>query len=100
MTADLFPAPARPAQKSDPQQALPLDIDLGASNLPPTDLPRLREQDIVPLDKSADEPVDLLVDGHVIARGHLVLLNDIVCVRVSEILHDEIRTVARSHELK
>jgi flagellar motor switch protein FliN len=100
MTADLLPACAPPAQIADPQQSLDLEIDLGAPESRPTDLVKLREHDIVPLDKPADEPVDLLVNGHVVARGHLVLLNDIVCVRVSEVLHDGIRTVARAHELK
>lgn len=82
------------------QETLALDIDLGACELRAAELAKLREHDVVPLDKPADEPVDLLVNGEVVARGHIVLLDDIVCVRVSEILHERIRTVARAHELK
>src|SRR5438552_18430780 len=103
MTTDMFPAPARsapPAPQPDSQSALALEIDLGATDVAPADLVKVREQDVVPLDKSADDPVDLLIDGRVVARGHLVLLDDIVCVRVSEILHDDIRTTAHAHELK
>ena len=47
---------------------------------------QLKEGSVVPLDKLAGDPVDILVNGRLIARGEVLVLNDNFCVRVAEIL--------------
>ena len=41
---------------------------------------------MVPLDKLAGDPVDVYVNGRLIARGEVLVLNDNFCVRVAELI--------------
>ena len=50
------------------------------------DVVKLKEGSVVPLDKLAGDPVDVLVNGRLIARGEVLVLNENFCVRVSEII--------------
>lgn len=65
---------------------LDLGIELGRTQLPIEDVLKLKEGSVVPLDKLAGDPVDILINGHLIARGEVLVLNDNFCVRVAEIL--------------
>lgn len=65
---------------------LDLRIELGRAELLIEDVLKLREGSVVPLDKLAGDPVDILVNGRLIARGEVLVLNDNFCVRVAEIL--------------
>jgi flagellar motor switch protein FliN/FliY len=40
----------------------------------------------VPLNKLAGDPVDILVNGRLVARGEVLVLNDNFCVRIAEIV--------------
>ena len=50
------------------------------------DVLRLRKGSVVPLDKLAGDPVDVYVNGRLIARGEVLVLNDNFCVRVAELI--------------
>jgi flagellar motor switch protein FliN len=65
---------------------LDLRIELGRTELLIDEVLKLREGSVVPLDKLAGDPVDILVNGRLIARGEVLVLNDNFCVRVAEIL--------------
>jgi flagellar motor switch protein FliN/FliY len=65
---------------------LDLRIELGRAELLIDEVLKLREGSVVPLDKLAGDPVDILVNGRLIARGEVLVLNDNFCVRVAEIL--------------
>ncbi len=65
---------------------LDLSIELGRAELLIEEVLQLREGSVVPLDKLACDPVDILVNGRLIARGEVLVLNDNFCVRVAEIL--------------
>ncbi len=65
---------------------LDLRIELGRTELLIEDIVKLREGSVVPLDKLAGDPVDILVNGRLVARGEVLVLNDNFCVRVAEIL--------------
>jgi flagellar motor switch protein FliN/FliY len=41
---------------------------------------------LVPLDEPADAPVEVYVDGQLVARGELLALDGKFCVRVTEII--------------
>ena len=68
---------------------LDLRIELGRTELLIEDVMKLAEGSVVQLDKLAGDPVDILVNGRLIARGEVLVLNDNFCVRVAEILTPE-----------
>jgi len=72
----------------DSLQDLELDvrIELGRTELLIEDVLKLKEGSVVSLDKLAGDPVDILVNGRLVARGEVLVLNDNFCVRVAEIL--------------
>ena len=47
---------------------------------------RLGSGSVVELDKLAGDPVDVFVNGRLVARGEVLVLNDNFCIRVSEIV--------------
>ena len=65
---------------------LDLRIELGRTELLIEEVLKLREGSVVPLDKLAGDPVDILVNGRLVARGEVLVLNDNFCVRVAEIV--------------
>jgi flagellar motor switch protein FliN/FliY len=65
---------------------LDLKIELGRTNMSLEDVLRLRRGSVVTLDKLAGDPVDIYVNGRLIARGEVLVLNDNFCVRVAELL--------------
>ncbi|MBN2579306.1 MAG: flagellar motor switch protein FliN [Pirellulales bacterium] len=65
---------------------LDLKIELGRTQMYLEDVLRLRKGSVVPLDKLAGDPVDIYVNGRLIARGEVLVLNDNFCVRVAELV--------------
>jgi flagellar motor switch protein FliN len=65
---------------------LDLKIELGRTQMYLEDVLKLRKGSVVPLDKLAGDPVDIFVNGRLIARGEVLVLNDNFCVRVAELI--------------
>lgn len=67
---------------------IPLDmsVELGRVKLPVRDVIELGAGSIVELDKAAGEPVDVMVNGRLVARGEVVVIDDNFGVRITEIL--------------
>jgi flagellar motor switch protein FliN len=86
--ANTTPVPAFPIAALEDVE-LDLRIELGRTELLIEEVLQLREGTVVPLDKLAGDPVDILVNGRLIARGEVLVLNDNFCVRVAEILTPE-----------
>jgi flagellar motor switch protein FliN/FliY len=68
---------------------LDLKIELGRTQMHLEDVLKLRKGSVVPLDKLAGDPVDVFVNGRLIARGEVLVLNDNFCVRVAELVAAE-----------
>jgi flagellar motor switch protein FliN/FliY len=68
---------------------LDLKIELGRTHMYLEDVLKLRKGSVVPLDKLAGDPVDVYVNGRLIARGEVLVLNDNFCVRVAELIAGE-----------
>jgi flagellar motor switch protein FliN/FliY len=68
---------------------LDLKIELGRTEMYLEDVLKLRKGSVVPLDKLAGDPVDVYVNGRLIARGEVLVLNDNFCVRVAELIATE-----------
>jgi flagellar motor switch protein FliN/FliY len=63
-----------------------LSVSVGSCELTVRELFELQANSVVPLDKATKEPVDVLLDNKVIARGHLVAVDDSFGVRITEIV--------------
>ena len=48
------------------------------------------EGSVVELDKLAGDPVDVLVNDRLVARGEVLVLNDNFCVRINDILSRDV----------
>lgn len=68
---------------------LDLKIELGRTHMQLEDVLRMRSGSVVTLDKMAGDPVDVFVNGRLIARGEVLVLNDNFCVRVTELVAGE-----------
>ena len=68
---------------------LDLKIELGRTHMPLDEVLRLRKGSVVPLEKLAGDPVDIFVNGRLIARGEVLVMNDNFCVRVAELVASE-----------
>ena len=67
---------------------LDVSIELGRTEMLVEDVLRLQSGSVVELDKLAGDPVDVYVNGRLVARGEVLVLNDNFCIRVSEIVVD------------
>jgi flagellar motor switch protein FliN/FliY len=61
-------------------------IELGRTNMYVEDVLRLNEGAVVELDKLAGDPVDVFVNDRRVARGEVLVLNDMFCVRINEVV--------------
>ena len=65
---------------------LDLKIELGRTQMYLEEVLKLKRGSVVTLDKLAGDPVDVYVNGRLIARGEVLVLNDNFCVRVAELV--------------
>jgi flagellar motor switch protein FliN/FliY len=63
-----------------------LTIELGGCKLPMREVLQLNIGSVVQLDKPADAPVELSVNGKLIARGEVVVVEDRYGVKITEVL--------------
>ena len=65
---------------------LDVKVELGRSDMEVEQVLKLTAGSVVELDKLAGDPVDILVNDQLIARGEVLVINDNFCVRVNEIV--------------
>ena len=53
-----------------------VQVVLGKSRLPVAELAQLKRGSVIELDRAIGEPVDLLVNGHLVARGEIVVVDE------------------------
>ncbi len=63
-----------------------LRIELGRTEMRLEEVLQLRGGSVVALDKLAGDPVDVFVNGRLIARGEVLVMNDNFCIRVTELV--------------
>jgi flagellar motor switch protein FliN/FliY len=63
-----------------------LRIELGRTQMKLEEVLHLRSGSVVALDKLAGDPVDVFVNGRLIARGEVLVMNDNFCIRVTELI--------------
>jgi flagellar motor switch protein FliN/FliY len=63
-----------------------LSLQVGATQLPIRELVRLVEGSVIALDREASQPMDVLVNGTLIAHGEIVLVDDQFGVRLTDVV--------------
>lgn len=69
--------------------SLRVRVELGRTRMLVEDVLRLDSGSVVELDRLAGDPVDIVVNNRLVARGEVLVLNDNFCVRVSEVLSND-----------
>lgn len=69
---------------------LDLKIELGRTKMQLEEVLKLRRGSVVTLDKLAGDPVDIYVNGRMVARGEVLVLNDNFCVRVAQLVGSDL----------
>lgn len=74
-----------------------LDVraELGRTRISIERAMRLQEGSVVELDKMAGDPLDLVVNGRIVARGEAVVVGDRLGLRILEVLPTDRGTRAR-----
>lgn len=70
---------------------LQISVELGRVKMVVKDVVELGSGSIIEIDKAAGEPVDVLVNGKIVARGEVVVIEDNFGVRITEILSQQDR---------
>ncbi len=63
-----------------------LTIELGGCQLPMREVLQLNIGSVVQLDKAADAPVELSINGKLIARGEVVVIEERFGVKITEVI--------------
>ena len=82
------PPAGEPASSIELLKDVELDvkIELGRSDMSVEQILHLTNGSVVELDKLAGDPVDVLVNEQLVARGEVLVVNDNFCVRINEII--------------
>jgi flagellar motor switch protein FliN/FliY len=93
--------PAAGAEASSPASAenlrvlenidVMLSVEVGNTELKIRDLLRLNEGSVIELDRLAGDPLDIMVNGTMIAKGEIVMVGERFGVRFTEIVDPEKR---------
>jgi flagellar motor switch protein FliN len=83
-----------PGQKNDTARNLdllldveiPVAVEVGRARLNLEEILRLVPGSVIALDKKSEEPVDLRVNGKLVARGEVVLVDDSYGLRITQVV--------------
>lgn len=61
-------------------------VEIGRVQLPIRQIMELREGSVIELERSLDEPLDILVNGALVAHGVVVLVRDRFGIQITDII--------------
>ncbi|PIE24551.1 MAG: flagellar motor switch protein FliN [Neptuniibacter caesariensis] len=82
---------------SDPKLDVILDIpvtlsmEVGQTDIPISNLLQLNQGSVIELDRVAGEPLDVMVNGTLIAHGEVVVVNDRYGIRLTDVISPQER---------
>lgn len=68
-------------------------VELGRTRMAVEDILSLHEGSVVTFDKDAGAQVDIMVNDRLVAHGEVLVLNDLFCIRVTEVLSNRERAI-------
>src|SRR5579863_9797408 len=90
--ADLTEEPTIEPAKSDVNLEVILDVpvtlsmEVGRTRLPIRSLLQLNQGSVVELDRAAGEPLDVFVNGTLVAHGEVVVVNEKFGIRLTDVI--------------
>ena len=90
-TSQVFAVGAAPVHRGIEMLAgvdMEVTVELGRTRMAVRDLLALSPGTVLELDRAADGPADLLVNGRLIARGEVVVVDEDFGLRITEIIED------------
>ncbi|HEB57569.1 MAG TPA: flagellar motor switch protein FliN, partial [Gammaproteobacteria bacterium] len=63
-----------------------LSMEIGRTELPINSLLQLNQGSVVELDRLAGEPMDVLINGTLIAHGEVVVINEKFGIRLTDVV--------------
>lgn len=82
---------------SDPKLDVILDIpvtlsmEVGQTDIPISNLLQLNQGSVIELDRVAGEPLDVMINGTLIAHGEVVVVNDRYGIRLTDVISPQER---------
>jgi flagellar motor switch protein FliN/FliY len=75
-----------------------LTVELGRTRIPIKQILQLAQGSVVELETLAGEPMDVLVNGYLIAQGEVVVVNDKFGIRLTDIVtpSERLRRLSRA----
>ncbi|MBN8510339.1 MAG: flagellar motor switch protein FliN [Burkholderiales bacterium] len=75
-----------------------LTVELGRTKIPIKHILQLAQGSVIELDALAGEPMDVLVNGYLIAQGEVVVVNDKFGIRLTDIVtpSERLRRLSRT----
>ncbi len=67
-----------------------LSVELGRTQMPVREVMNLAPGTVIELDKQVEEPVDLYVNGCLIGRGEVVVVDDSLGIKITELIAQKI----------
>jgi flagellar motor switch protein FliN/FliY len=89
--------PSGEFNESNPNLDVILDIpvtismEVGATQIPIRNLLQLNQGSVIELDRLAGEPLDVLVNGRLIAHGEVVMVNEKFGIRLTDVVSQQER---------
>ncbi len=82
-----MPAETAPSAQRDLVMDIPvsLSVELGQTQLEVRDVLALGAGSVIELNKLQEEPVDIRINGRLIARGEIVLVKNNLAVKITEL---------------
>ncbi|MCU0774171.1 MAG: flagellar motor switch protein FliN [Ideonella sp.] len=76
-----------------------LTVELGRTRIPIKHILQLAQGSVVELDALAGEPMDVLVNGYLIAQGEVVVVNEKFGIRLTDIVtpSERMRRLSKGH---
>jgi flagellar motor switch protein FliN/FliY len=71
-----------------------LSIEVGRTRMTISELMETREGSVIELERLLDEPLDILVNGSLIAHGVVVLANDRFGIQITDIVSPQDRALS------
>jgi len=97
-----FNAPGSDGNNNDINMVLDipvqLSVELGRTKVPIKHILQLGQGSVVELDALAGEPMDVLVNGYLIAQGEVVVVNDKFGIRLTDVVtpSERLRRVSKN----
>lgn len=87
-----MPPKAEENTLSSIKRLLDIEIDIvvrfGSTKMNLSEIIKIGSGSIIELDRTVDEPVELLVNGHILARGQVVVISGYYGVKITEVVSE------------